>query len=132
PRSPDVASGTIPAATAAAEPPLLPPGVWAGFHGLRVTPQARDMVAESMPNSDGAVFPIGTAPAARKRATCGESSVFGGDPLKISEPWLVGIPAQSSRSLTPKGTPARGPGSSPFLMRASISAAIRFAPSQSM
>jgi hypothetical protein len=32
------ASGTMPAATAAAEPPDEPPGVRSRFHGLRVTP----------------------------------------------------------------------------------------------
>ena len=32
------ASGTMPAATAAAEPPLEPPGARSWRHGLRVTP----------------------------------------------------------------------------------------------
>ena len=32
------AIGTMPAATAAAAPPLDPPGVWSRFHGLRVGP----------------------------------------------------------------------------------------------
>ena len=36
--SPAEAIGTRPAATAAAEPPLEPPGVRCGFQGLRVTP----------------------------------------------------------------------------------------------
>ena len=35
-----VANGTIPAATALADPPLDPPGVRVGSHGLRVTPHA--------------------------------------------------------------------------------------------
>ena len=35
------ASGTLPAATAATEPPLEPPGVNAGFQGLRVVPNRR-------------------------------------------------------------------------------------------
>ena len=35
-----VENGTSPAETAAAEPPLEPPGVTAGFQGLRVTPSA--------------------------------------------------------------------------------------------
>ena len=34
------AAGTMPAATAAAEPPLEPPGVCSGFQGLRVIPYA--------------------------------------------------------------------------------------------
>jgi hypothetical protein len=33
--------GPMPAATAAAAPPLDPPGVRSGFHGLRVTPEDR-------------------------------------------------------------------------------------------
>jgi hypothetical protein len=36
--SPAEAIGARPAATAAPEPPLEPPGVRCGFHGLRVTP----------------------------------------------------------------------------------------------
>ena len=32
------AAGTMPAATAAAEPPLEPPALCAGFQGLRVAP----------------------------------------------------------------------------------------------
>ncbi len=36
--SPAEAIGTSPAATAAADPPLEPPGVRWGFHGLRLTP----------------------------------------------------------------------------------------------
>ena len=38
------AAGTSPAATAAADPPLEPPGVRSTFHGLRVTPQVIDSV----------------------------------------------------------------------------------------
>ena len=38
PPSPAEAIGTSPAATAARDPPLDPPGVRCGFHGLRVTP----------------------------------------------------------------------------------------------
>src|ERR1700730_6234346 len=61
----------MPAATAAADPPLLPPGVIAGFHGLRVTPVALLSVRRPLMNSGEAVLPTGIAPAARKRATCG-------------------------------------------------------------
>jgi hypothetical protein len=38
PPSEPVAAPTIPAATAAAEPPDEPPGVWSRCHGLRVAP----------------------------------------------------------------------------------------------
>src|ERR1700737_2686643 len=87
-----VAMGTRPAATAAAEPPLDPPGVRSRFHGLRVTPSARDAVNATAPNSGAAVLPTGTAPAARRRATWGESASTGGRPRYSNEPWLGGIP----------------------------------------
>ena len=76
-----VQNGTKPAATAAAEPPLDPPGVRVGSHGLRVVPHALVSVKQVEPNSGAAVLPTGTAPAARRRATCTESSSTGGRPL---------------------------------------------------
>ncbi len=72
-----VAQGTSPADTAAADPPLDPPGVVSRFHGLRVIPQARLAVKLNVPNSGGAVLPTGTAPAARIRPTCTESCSTG-------------------------------------------------------
>src|SRR3990172_7536561 len=44
PPSDAVQNGTCPAATAAEEPPLEPPGVRSGFQGLRVTPKIRFLV----------------------------------------------------------------------------------------
>ena len=44
PPSPPLASGTKPAATAAAEPPLEPPGECASDQGLRVGPNSRGSV----------------------------------------------------------------------------------------
>src|SRR5437764_3953513 len=76
-----VQNGTIPAATAAADPPLDPPGVRVGSHGLRVVPQALVWVKAVMPNSGAAVLPTGTAPEARRRRTCAESAATGGRPL---------------------------------------------------
>src|SRR5258707_8078463 len=109
-----VASGIIPAATAAAEPLDEPPGVRDGFHGFRVTPQAFVLAKLTMPNSGAAVLPTGTAPAARRRATSMSSFATGGPPLYQSDPCDVGMPAQSCRSFTPRGTPASGPGSPPL------------------
>src|SRR5262245_32066843 len=63
PPSDAVANGTIPAATAAAEPPLEPPGVRAGSQGFRVTPHAGLSVTATAPNSGLAVLPTGMAPA---------------------------------------------------------------------
>ena len=105
-----VANGTMPAATALAEPPLDPPGVRLGSHGLRVTPHALVAVYAHVPNSGTAVLPTGTAPAPRKRATWIASAAAGGAAFEPERALLVGMPSQSSRSLTPKGTPASGPG----------------------
>src|SRR5262245_18344291 len=77
PPSDDVAIGTPPAATAAAEPPLDPPGVRSGFHALRVVPHALGRVNCIVPNSGAAVLPTGMAPAARSRAKWIESAPCG-------------------------------------------------------
>ena len=47
----------MPAATAAAEPPLDPPAVKLGSHGLAVDPWAAVSEDGKIPNSDGFVFP---------------------------------------------------------------------------
>ena len=69
PPSPAVTSGTRPAAIAADEPPLDPPGVRSRFHGLRVTPNSGFLVIAVAPNSGALVLPTTMAPAARSRAT---------------------------------------------------------------
>src|SRR6267143_102367 len=61
------ASGTMPAATAAAEPLEEPPGVWPGWCGLRVLPGVR------VANSVVTVLPMMTAPAARRRSVTAAS-----------------------------------------------------------
>src|SRR3546814_7922029 len=61
------AIGTRPAATAAAEPPLEPPGVCAGFQGLRHGPQASGSVMPLAPNSGVLVRPNTTTPARSQR-----------------------------------------------------------------
>src|SRR3954453_20769111 len=76
-----VENGTMPQATAAAEPPLDPPGVRVRSQGLRVVPHALVCVNAVMPNSGDAVLPTGTAPAARRRPTCTESVRTGPRPL---------------------------------------------------
>ena len=79
PPSPASAAPTRPAATAAALPPLEPPGVCPSSHGLRVTPQVGDSVQGNAPSSGMCVLPITTAPAARTRRTISESA-FAGSP----------------------------------------------------
>ena len=44
--SPPDAAGTTPAATAAADPPLDPPGVMSGDHGLTVGPNSNGSVVQ--------------------------------------------------------------------------------------
>src|SRR5689334_19308957 len=67
PRSVPWASGPSPVARATAPPPVEPPGVRAGFHGLRVTPNTALNVLAPAPNSGVLVLPITMAPAARSR-----------------------------------------------------------------
>ena len=57
----------VPAATAAAEPPLEPPGTRVGSQGFRVIWRALFSVEEPMANSSRFSLPKGTAPAARSR-----------------------------------------------------------------
>ena len=51
PMSEPVARVAMPAARAAPEPPEEPPGLKAGFQGLRVTPHSRDSVIAAQQNS---------------------------------------------------------------------------------
>src|SRR3989442_11692779 len=74
PPSDPVQKGTRPAATAAAEPPDEPPGVWSTLQGLRVVPCRSERVNDSVPNSGAAVRPTQMAPAALSRVTCVESA----------------------------------------------------------
>ncbi len=59
----------MPAATAAAEPPELPPGTRPRSHGLRVGPNAEDSVVEPNANSSMFSLPSGTPPASMMRCT---------------------------------------------------------------
>ena len=71
------ATGTMPAATAAAEPPEEPPGVRVGSQGLRAGPQACGSVTFLAPNSGVLVLPKMTSPASRQRRTTSASSGAG-------------------------------------------------------
>src|SRR3954471_11690162 len=90
-----------PAATAAADPALDPPGVRSAAHGLRVG--AGSLSAHSV----HVVLPTIAAPAARARATTGASRATGAGEVN-AEPARVGIPATSITSLTPNVTPSSG------------------------
>src|ERR1700754_5120186 len=63
PRSDPWAIGPIPVATATAAPPLEPPHVSSGFHGLRVAPNIALNVFPPAPNSGVFVLPTTMAPA---------------------------------------------------------------------
>lgn len=107
------AAGTIPAATAAADPPELPPGVRAGSHGLRVGPPSAGSVTARAPNSGVAVRPNTTSPASVQRRTTVDVSGRGRS-ASGREPDAVGTPAMCwARSFTRNGTPANGPLSGP-------------------
>ena len=58
------ATGTMPEATAAADPPLDPPAEWDGDQGLRVGPNANGSVVGDMVSSGTLVRPSSTRPAA--------------------------------------------------------------------
>ena len=60
-------TGTMCAATLAAEPPLEPPVECSRFHGLRVGPYDNGSVVMVLPNSGVLVLPITTNPARKKR-----------------------------------------------------------------
>lgn len=86
------AHGTIPAATAAAEPPEDPPGVRCRSHGLRAAPQTAGSEIAFAPNSGRLVLPKMTSPASIQRATTVACSATGND-LNACEPYEVGRPA---------------------------------------
>src|SRR6266404_9094516 len=92
PASVPTASGPIPANTAAALPPLLPPGVRSRFHGLRVTPESGESVSGFQPNSGVVVLPKNSAPAARNLAVAGASSSQGWFGSIVREPTRRGQP----------------------------------------
>src|SRR6266849_4141423 len=63
------ATGTMRAATAAAEPPLDPPATRVVSHGLRTTPNAECSVDEPIAHSSRFVLPEIAAPAPRSFVT---------------------------------------------------------------
>ena len=83
--------GPRPAATAAAAPPLEPPGVSMVFQGLRVTPNIGLSVRALKPNSERFVLPRTTAPAAFRRPTA-TLSASGTSSAKSREPPVVRRP----------------------------------------
>ena len=95
-----------PAATAAAEPPLDPPGLKPCFHGFCVAPNASPSVNGKIASSGRCVRPTITAPAARRRFTTSASWAAGWS--KAREPCIDTSPAMSTLSLIATGTPSSG------------------------
>src|SRR5215510_12536751 len=91
PVSVPVAAGASRAATAAAEPPELPPGTTSVFQGLRTAPWNELSFDEPIANSSMFVRPMVTVPASFRRCTIcasyGETkfdSIF--EPHVVSQP----------------------------------------------
>src|SRR5271166_2130617 len=116
------AKGTMPAATAAAEPPLDPPAVYDGFHGLRVGPCRIGSVVSIKPNSGALVRPAITMPACSIASMNGEFlstskpfwvilCAFKREPLSTSPPLYYTRPGSSATPAPrPAARPIQGPG----------------------
>ena len=126
PPSLPVAMGHRYAATAAAAPPLDPPGVWSVFQGLRPGSPSRFSQVPTMPNSGTLVLPITTAPAAFTRSTTAES-LSGIRSLNTSDPDVVRTPPVICVSLMGIGRPCNAPSLSPRTTAASASLAASIA-----
>src|SRR5437667_5738870 len=86
------ANGTIPDATAAAEPPLEPPVARVVSQGFRVGPNSAGSVVGKMPNSGVLVFPSMTRPARLYLAV--SSLSWSGTRSRVeAEPEAIGTPA---------------------------------------
>ena len=117
------ASGAMPFATAAALPPLEPPAVRAGSHGLRVTGTCGPSVTPFHPSCGVVVLPTSTAPWRRSAATAGASTSQLAPSATAGKPRRVGHPAVRKTSLTATGTPSSSPAGVPRRQRASLSPA---------
>jgi len=95
------------AATAAADPPLDPPGVRSSAHGLRVGPNAEFSVDEPIANSSQLVLPTMMAPARSRRATA-VASYGGTNDSRIFDAAVVRTPRVQMLSFSATGTPASG------------------------
>ena len=69
PVSVPIAHGAEPAATAAADPPLEPPGTRVSSHGFFTGPNPEFSFEDPMANSSMLVLPSTLAPAPSKRST---------------------------------------------------------------
>jgi hypothetical protein len=81
-----VAGVAEPAARAAADPPLEPPGEYAVCHGLRLTPHSFDQVTGAQENSGVVVRACTMPPASRIRsvARAGRAGHSGRSPFSVA------------------------------------------------
>src|SRR5215472_305818 len=113
PMSEPVASVAVPAASAAADPPLDPPGENRVFHGFLVTPQIRDQVTGAQENSGVVVLACTMPPASMIR--CTKAAVFSATTSRSgSDPRVLRCPAISASSFTATGRPSSGRGCPPL------------------
>jgi hypothetical protein len=124
------AIGTHRAATAAADPPLDPPGMRSSAHGLCTGPNAEFSFDDPIANSSQFVLPTITAPAASRRRTT-VASYGGMKSSRIRDDAVVNIPRTLMLSLIAIGIPASGPSDSLALRRSSICCARAMARSAS-
>src|SRR5204862_6229828 len=80
------AAGNMPAAVAAAAPPLDPPGDRPGSHGLRDGPKRRFSATVMWPNSGVLVLQASTKPARAKRSTHSSLGPSHGASVRPREP----------------------------------------------
>ena len=97
-------NGVMPVASAAASPPLEPPGVRSPFQGLYVRPRSGLSVSSRAPISGRLVRASGTPPARFMRSTSAASR-SGRKFARAGTPIVVGEPTQSMFSLMVNGTP---------------------------
>src|SRR5215213_11842976 len=109
PRSEPCSRKVNPVASAAAAPPLEPPGVRVESHGLFVAPYASLLLCATSASMNATlVVPTMIAPAARSRSTtvASQSEIA---PRQAGLPHVVGRPATWKLSLIVIGTPSNGP-----------------------
>src|ERR1700722_3552345 len=105
-------SGARRAAIAAAVPPLLPPGMRVKSEGWRTAPNGRLLLVQPKDSSCRFVLPSTMAPAPRRAATTGASSL-GRKWRSAGVPPVVGVFRVLTLSFTGMGRPNRGPGFAP-------------------
>jgi hypothetical protein len=99
-----MASGAIRAATATADPPLLPPGTRAGSYGLCTAPNVALLLVQPSDSSCRFVFPMTIAPCASK-GTSTPALALGRKSRSARVPFDVASVAVFTLSFTGTGSP---------------------------